>query len=292
MPSYKTHSIHGEIILPEIDKKVDINKEDLKTFCIGPDTFIATNPVIFKLQHVFNTKGFYLNLLNLIKRYKLQDNSEVIAFLYGHLCHFVLDVVTHPFIYYMTEGMEKKNVFDAHGLIEHYIDDYTMDKFNIAKGPYYHKLGISSRDLNKLINKVYDKAYRTKNISIQYNAGIIMTRLYDLALRRDKTQIFNTIVKVINLGDVSYHDDYDLVKPFLNLEHDIWLNPETGEEFTYSFDDLWKKACEMALETIDDVNRYIYQDKPLENRLILNDTSYNTGLPCNEGQSKTYIKKY
>ena len=32
MPSYKTHAIHGEEILPNIAIKTDINKEDLKTF--------------------------------------------------------------------------------------------------------------------------------------------------------------------------------------------------------------------------------------------------------------------
>ncbi len=292
MPSYKTHSIHGEVILPEIDKKTEIDKEDLKIFCLGPDTLIGTNPVIFKLQHVFNTKGFYLNLLKLIKRYNLQDNSEVMAFLYGQLSHFVLAVVTHPLIYYMTEGIPKEHVLDAHGLVEHNIDDYMMDTYNIPKGPYYHKLGIRDIRLYKLINKVYDKAYRANGLGLQYNAGIISIRLYDLALRRDKTQIFNTIAKAINLGEVKYHDNFDLVKPFLNLEHDIWQNPETGEEFRDSFDDLWKKACELALETIHDVNMYLYQDKPLNSSLILDNISYNTGLPCEIEQSKKYIKVY
>ena len=54
----------------------------------------------------------------------------------------------------------------------------------------------------------------------------------------------------------------------------------------------WLRASELLLETITDVNNYIYLDKPLTNRLILNNTSYLTGLPCELGQSKKYVKIY
>ena len=59
-----------------------------------------------------------------------------------------------------------------------------------------------------------------------------------------------------------------------------------------SFDDLWNKATELSLETINDVNNFLYKDRPFKNKIILGDLSYNTGLPCGEGQSLKYIKKY
>ena len=80
--------------------------------------------------------------------------------------------------------------------------------------------------------------------------------------------------------------------PYLNLDHKLWLNPETGEESYASFDNLWEKATEVALETIQDVNMYLYQDKVINNAIINNDTSFNTGLPCKEGQTKRFVKKY
>ena len=291
MPSYKTHSIHGEMILPEMNLMTDINKEDLKTFCIGPDTLMATNYTIFKRQHRENVRDYYLYLLDLIKKNKLQDNKETMAFLYGQLCHFVLDVITHPLIIYMTEGLPKEHLLDHHGLVEHYLDDYVMKKFNIPSGPYYHKLVNKEKKLLKVINELYEKVFQKKGVGLDYVTGIMAFRLYDLGARRDKTQIINAIIKGINLGDVSYHDNYDLARPFLNLDHEVWTNPETGEKYTDSFDDLWEKACEIALDIIEDVNMYLYHDRPLNNSLILDDISYNTALPCVLGQTKRFVKK-
>ena len=130
MPSYKTHAIHGEMILPNIISQTEINKEDLKAFCMGPDALIATDYHVFELQHAKDTRNYFKTLLKLIKKDKLQDNSEVMAFLYGQLDHFILDVIMHPLIYYMTEDMPKEHLMDPHGLVENYIDDYVMSKFN------------------------------------------------------------------------------------------------------------------------------------------------------------------
>ncbi len=290
MPSYKTHSIHGELILPEIDKKVDINKDDLKAFCSGPDALIATNSQIFYLQHRYNTKSFFLNLIHIIKERKLYENSEVMAFLYGHLAHYALDIVTHPLIYYMTEGIPKDHKLDYHGLVEHYLDDYVMQEFNIGNGACYHKVGIKDSELIKTVTEVYQRAYNAKSVGLQYSGGIAATRFYDSVLRR--CTLLDPIIALINLGDIKYHNDFELARPYLNLEHDVWFNPETGEKNTDSFLDLFNKAREVALDMIDDVNKFIYGDKPLENYFILNDISYNTGLPCDKGQTKTFIKSY
>ena len=95
MPSYKTHSIHGELVLNDIDKKVEIDRNDIRTFCFGFDTLIFSDYSLFKYQHRNNTKDYFETLLQLIKEKGLQDNSEVMAFIYGQLDHFVLDIVIH-----------------------------------------------------------------------------------------------------------------------------------------------------------------------------------------------------
>ena len=73
MPSYKTHAIHGEIILPKINTRIEINKEDLKSFCMGPDALIVTDYRLFELQHIKDTRDYFKTLLKLIKKEKLQD---------------------------------------------------------------------------------------------------------------------------------------------------------------------------------------------------------------------------
>ena len=291
MPSYKTHAIHGGIILPSMPLKTDIKKNDLKTFCMGPDALIATDYKIFELQHAKETRYYFKTLLKLIKKNKLQDNSEVMAFLYGQLDHFILDLIMHPLIYYMTADMPREHLIDPHGLVENMIDDYVMQKYDNGIN-YYQNVNISDRKLIKLINEAYKKVYNANNISIKYNIGIKLIGIYDSLIRRDKLLLAKYFMKLINLGDISYHKDYKQVLPYLNLNNDIWYNPETGEMHKESFDDLWEKASEVALETINDVNRYLYQDKNVRNSIIDDDISFNTGLPCEKGQKLKYLKKY
>ena len=292
MPSYKTHSIHGEMILPQIDIKTEISLEDLKLFCMGPDTLIVTDYKLFELQHMKDTRKYFKELIKLIKKNKLQDNGEVMAFLYGQLDHFILDLIMHPLIYYMTEEMPKVHLMDPHGLVENLIDDYVMWKFDRTDENYYRKLNISDRKLIKLINDAYKKVYHANNISLKYSFGMVLINIYDSLIRRDKAFLAKAIMKLINLGDISYHSDYKVALPYLNLDHEIWFDPETGEKHNESFDNLWNKACEVALETIQDVNMYLYQDKAISNPIIENDISFNTGQPCEKGQMKRFVKKY
>lgn len=287
MPSYKSHSTHGGIILPEIDKKIEIRQDDFKAFCMGPDALIATNSTIFNLQHKYNTSAFFITLINTIKENKLYDNSEAMSFLYGQLAHFALDIVTHPLIYYMTEGLPKEHLLNPHALLENYIDDYLNSKYQLNVETCYHKMMISDLRTLQIINEVYKKVYNARFLGPEYSGGIILTRLYDTCLRR--TRIFDPLAKAVNLGDIHYHNE---ASPYLNLEQDTWYNPETGEKSTASFDDLFEKACAVALELIHEVNEYIYCDRLLKNRLILDDISYNTGLPCNRGQTNQFVKRY
>ena len=292
MPSYKTHAIHGEMILPNINNRIEINKEDLKVFCMGPDALILTDYKLFELQHIRSTRKYFKTLIKLIKDNKLHDNSEAMAFLYVQLDHFILDMIMHPLIYYMTENLPKEHLMEPHGIVENLIDDYVVQKFDRNDEFYYHKVTISDRKLIKLVNDAYYKVYHSKNISFKYSMGMILINIYDSLIRRDKSFLAKSVMKLINFGDVSYHNDYKRVLPYLNLEHNLWLNPETGEESHASFDNLWEKASEVALETIQDVNMYLYQDKKLKNPIINNDTSFNTGLPCDKGQTKRFGKKY
>lgn len=292
MPSYRTHSIHGELILPEIDKRVVINKEELKSYCMGPDAMILTDYRTFHYQHANNTKDFFCALIKTIKDKKLFDNSEVMAFLYGQLDHFILDLVMHPLIYYITEDIPAEHKIKPHGLVELWIDDYITQKYNKAQMLYYRNLFIRNSELMQLINEVYSKVYGVNNESLNYSRGMFSITIFDTLIRSNAIGIVPLIIKTANIGDFTYKNNLDRVLPYLNLNHDVWYNPETSEECMDSFDDLWNKSIEISLETINDVNEYLYNDKQLKNEFILNDTSWNTGISCEKGQTLRYIKKY
>ena len=292
MPNFKTHSIHGELILPEIEKEIDISNEDIKSFCIGPDTLFLTDYKTFDYQHANKTKEYFTSMLKLIKDNKLYDNKEVIAFLYGQIDHFILDVIIHPLIYYMTENIESEHKIDPHSLIEMWTDEYVIKKYNKNNALYYHKLLINDVELLKMIDELYKKVYGVNYEGIKYSLGLLSVTMFDSLARRNLIGIVPPIIKMVNIGDFTYKNNDERVIPYLNSNKEIWYNPETGEEYKYSFDDLWKKSIEIALDTIDDVNKFIYKDKKLTTPFILENISYNTGLPCEKGQCLKYVKRY
>ncbi len=291
MPSYKSHSVHGEIVLSKMDNKLDIDNEDIKTFSFGPDSMIFTDHSTFSYQHHNDTKKFFLNLLELIKNKNLQNNPEVMAFLYGQINHFVLDSTLHPYIYFITEGIDSDTKFSPHCLVEMWIDDYIIDKYDKKDFSYYHKLGIKDKELNKLIDELYEKTYGKSNISLKYNLGIKSLVFFDTVVRRNAIGIVPIASRLLKSGDIVYSDSKKY-EPYLNNEKKEWRNPETGEKNNYSFDELWDKSILVSLDTINDVNNYLYNGKELTNELIMNNTSYNTGLDCEKGQTLKYVKKY
>ena len=292
MPNYKTHSIHGEIILNDMDKEIEIDSNDLKSFCMGPDALITTDYKIFDYQHANKVKEYFETMIKSFKENKLYHNPESMAFLYGQIDHYILDLITHPLIYYVTEDMEVKHKFKPHGLIENWIDDYIIKKYGKDKLLYYRKYFLSNKKLKESINKLYEKVYNSRHESLKYSLGIFNTSLYDLLVRKNMIGISPIIIKLGNMGNIMYKDNVDRVVPYLNLNNGTWRDPETGEKHKESFDDLWTKSIEVSLQTIEDINGYLYKDKPLHNSYISNDVSFNTGRPCSEGQHLTYVKQY
>ena len=291
MPSYKTHAIHGELILPEMDKRTEIKENDLKTFCFGPDSLIATDYKTFTYQHRQKVRLFFEAIMNVIKEKKLQDNSEVMAYLYGQLDHYIVDITCHPLIYYMTQELPKEHKMHPHGLIELWIDDYIMQKYGKKEMLYFHKWYLKDKELRRLIDKVYEDVFNMKNESSKYSIGITLINLLDSLARTNAIGIAPLVFKAANIGDLTYRGA-ERVLPYLNLEHEKWTIPYSGEEVTESFDDLWNKSIERSLETIHSVNGYLYDGKPLTEHYIITNSSYNTGLPCVEKEKFPFVKKY
>ena len=290
MPAYKTHSIHAELIRPKINSKIEINEEDMKMFAIGPDILLATDYKTFNYQHNHKVRDYFMNLLKIIKEDKLYNHREVMAYLYGQLDHYVLDVVVHPLIYYMTEKAPKRHLLDMHALLELGIDEYMMDRYGKELADYYKKNGIRTFELRRTINSLYKIVYGKENESKRYTLGIKSINILEKYIRR--SNIVSFLQEFLNVGSVVYSKNYNSVIGYLNLTHELINNPVTGEKFKDSFDDLWKKSFDIALQTFDDVNGFLYNDFSIHNALIRNDVSYNTSLPCSVPENFAFAKKY
>ena len=291
MPNYKTHSIHSELVLNNVKSRVNIRKDNLKKFAFGPDSLITTDYNLFDYQHSHNTRDYFETLLKIIKNNKYHDDSKVMSFLYGQLDHFALDLVMHPLIYYMTEDMTSKYMVKPHALIENWIDDYIMQKYNKKEENYYVNNSYMSEELKKTIDELYLKIYKRNKMSSKYIKGINNITGFD-KVRFSKSKFLRNIAERLKIGNIFYNRDYARVVKYLNLEKENITNPVTGELCNDSFEDLWNKSIDISSELIEDANDYIYKDKELNNYYIKNNISYNTGLPCAEDEKFKYVKRY
>ena len=277
--------------MSNIDKKADVNIEDVKKFAFGPDALMTTDYNMFIYQHSHNSGYFFDALIKRIKEKKLQDNPKVMAFVYGQLDHFILDSIMHPLIYYMTEKLPLRYKINPHALIEFWLDDYVMVKNNRKNYKYVIDSPYIDKDLANVINDSYTKIYKNNNAALKYDIGIFSIVQFD-TFRKSKSAWLKQLFKKLKIGDIFHEKKLSRVNKYLNLEHNPITHPMTGKKYYYSFDDLWNDSLALAAELITDVNDYLYRGKELNNYFIRNNISYNTGLPCREKESFRYVKKY
>ena len=154
MPSSLTHSYFAIDVYNKLDnvcKNKIKNLDYLKIFAQGPDLLYFFNSLtkgnikIRKLGsycHKHKTKDFFVNLVTNIKEDNLQNNSEVMSFLYGYISHFVLDSVVHPFVYYKTGIFDRcrKETYKyngLHGEMEYYLDVYMIFQKEKMEAKYF-----------------------------------------------------------------------------------------------------------------------------------------------------------
>ena len=287
MPTYKTHSIHIDKSSDYIDSRIELDKEDLKVFSFGPDVFALTDSNTFNTQHNKDSRYFFECLLNNIKTEKALDNKELIGFLYGELSHFIVDATFHPYIYYLTENMKSTGIINPHLQMELLLDSYFMKKYGVSSKDYYSKTGIRDLKAREVIDRVYSYIFNCLKASSKFDIGLNAILLFENAVRSNKT--LATICSFI--GDFEYHDK-DVYSPFLNANRSGWLDPITGEEHEESINELWNQSVGNFIEAVDDVNRFLYDDKPLKNRFITNNLSYDTAQHCDVPKKLIYTKRY
>jgi hypothetical protein len=288
MPSYKTHAIHITKCNDYIDKRIDLDLDDLKAFSFGPDSLVFTDPIVFNTQHNKDPEYFFLYLMNAIKNEHQLDNPELISFLYGQLSHYVLDYSFHPYVYYLTRNLKLNKIIDPHLQLEFWIDNYIMDKYGIHNKGFITDVRIDEKKSREIIDDVYFKVFKCLFASGKYDIGINALTSFENKVRfNDK---FPRSAEFI--GDLTYEKRQKIFEWFLNRERKTWLHPINGEKHNESFHELWNNAVALYIETIEDVNRYLYDGKPLHNKLLESNSSYDTALECNRPKKLIYAKKY
>ncbi len=319
MPSSMTHTYFGLDVMKKISNncqdKISEKIEYYKLFCQGSDPFMFYHFLIGKKakygmeiqkkMHHSNTKNFFIYTIELIQKNHYVNCPEVMAYLYGYICHYFLDLYTHPFIYYKSGIFKKndKNTYRYNGIhqkIEYNIDLYMIKQREMIK-PYQYRVyqnifnvNYFPLELTKIINDSIGHCYHYSNISNTYLSSIRYMKLFFKYINYDlygiKLKLYQLIDKVtpksiINLEELSYHHNFEDDLSYLNLDHLSWNYPWSQSEiFTYSFFDLYEIALNKSVETIQSVTKMLENDK-LDYKLLDNlfqNLDFATGRPCGE----------
>ena len=320
MPSTVTHAFFSkdvyDILTPEIKRNLNTNR--FKMFSQSMDSCKFYNIVSLfpgkKIRdfsdefHDNKTQELFINILNFMKDNSIND-VDTFSFLFGLICHYVLDSTLHPYIFYKTGVLKKGNPStykynSLHHFMENFIDNDMISRrlnvnpytFNISE--YVFDLSNFSSDLNNTINYAFFNTFGIKDMSIIYYKSLKQMNFFIRIFRMDKYGMKKNIYKFIDsftpkscfrLEAISYHnsliDKYD----YLNKSHKTWRFPTDYEIVSNeSFVDLYlksiKKAKILMCASFDFLN-----GKDIDLEKIFDNISYNTGINCNLKKELKYF---
>lgn len=283
MPGLLTHQMFGERILALLGEDTFQTEDERDAFLLGnqgPDPFFYTfycpyGSTLRKLSrrmHRRNCVRAFDGMRTLASH--MQDGARDIAdaYLYGFVCHYVLDSVCHPYVYsleYLLMNSGVPGLEDAptqiHAQIETDLDCMMLwrDKGETIETyrPYLEVSKGSPRVLaviDRLIRFVAAGTYQTKIPANSYRMAIRNMRRCNRFIysptgrKRDAIGKAERLVRPHSFAQAMSHRttvrdtcDYD------NRNHLPWTNPFTGEVSTESFLDLFEKCESLSLDAIE-----------------------------------------
>lgn len=323
MPSIITHHMFSKELLNNLSKeelsKIDNKLDIYHTFAQSHDylfyyKFGKNRKAINKLGHKAhhsNTQEYLINIIKEIKNNHEENNSELIAYLYGSITHYVLDTTCHPYIFYKTGYYRKKEketrkYFGGHNQIEKDLDaiyykKYTNKEYNLCNvsKEIIGKPKLSNKLINTM-NKVYKETYNKDNIGIYYQKGVDNARVIYNIVINDRLGIKKSFYKLLDLiinknkRYISTYSTY-IKKPnldYLNIKHKEWNNPSNPDiKSTKSFEDLFNESINKSIKIIKEVNKVLYENKPIKELLkYIPNLDYSTGLPIEESKQLRHFE--
>lgn len=314
MPATVTHAFFSIDVWNKLDKKNQLLGEEyltqLKMFSQSMDSMMFYNIESLKKGkmmrgfqyyfHTTDTQKFFTQLCQYIKEHQLSRNSEVLAFLYGFICHYVLDSTTHPYIIYKSGVMDKKKektyrYNQVHAYMETFLDCEVI-RMKTNKNPYQFRLDQFcfdtkpfSLELGQLIDSVFFDVFKLDNMSKIYFQSLKQMKGFLRRYRYDPFGIKMFGYRIIDLFTsrsafkfkaLSYHYPNQDRDYFLNYSHTIWHNPVEPKFSSHaSFFDLYDQAVKEACSIIRQVNLYL-SGKNVSLEHIFKNKSYLSGLNC------------
>lgn len=315
MPATYTHHAFAKdvykIINPNIQDKLKDSKDIFEIFSKSFDILFFINGKLGHHAHYNNVNLYFKNIINYIKENNLTNNSETLAYIYGSICHYVLDSTAHPYIFYKTgqykQTKETAKYKGKHSYIEYMIDAIMYNekepkpiyRANLKK-ELFSKITFT-KELEETINYAFLETFNTKNVAKLFKRGYknyklilkhIMTSRFGIKKVFYKILDFTKIYKKYEVSNMCYHIkklDYST----LNLDHQQWFYPVSKEiNYHYSFYDLYDIALEKAKTIINTLDSALNSNEEELNKTIkeIGNLGYSTGIDCDKKLKMQYFE--
>ena len=307
------HSRLSEEVTKEL--KDDLNQGLVYLGAQGPDplyyNFFRKTAKDFRFyadrMHDTNTRLLFKNMISYVKSHLTKDTY---SFLVGFICHYALDVSIHPYVYHNV-GVYNKKLPSTHsyrGL--HLKFERSIDAALIMK-----EQGIPSRKMKLakdyfIVEEVPTEVANIIGYALKQTYGKTEgNEMYSLAVqimhknvRRIITDRFGIKKQLLRIMDLFYNkdlffrdlsffnhlEDYD----YLNETKTTWYHPVTNEPLDYSVEEIFENARVFALDMINRLRPYLYENKKVDLETIFTNLSFNSGLDCDLHKKMKYFNIY
>lgn len=280
----------------------------------GPDPIYFCLRYQKEAMHLANDlhhKEINAFLMALTEYIKHNQTSELKAFYLGFISHYVLDVVIHPYIYHFTGEYhpEMKETYLYRGLhlsFERGVDmDYIHHRYQMEPEKFHKKhrilkLNRTPKIIEDMMQTLIHRIYHHEKGGLYYKIG---HHTMHLILRYgivDRSGIKRLILKGID----QFHPTSPLIlssypyrrRPYLydylNLNHQVWKHPVTGESSKRSVLELYDEALNKSQKMMDQLLLYIEGKQDVDLEKLFENRSFNTGIDVSIPHKMVYFNPY
>lgn len=241
--------------------------------------------------HDTHINEFYSVAKEMIHEFEGKQKEIALAYIAGHLCHWALDSLAHPYIFHKTGLIEGDTRYD-HYRMEAMIDTLVVKQVkneNFSRIPSYKFVELDEMErivIAKIYQRIILKVLQQRIELRKIHQAIVETYQMNRVLW-DRRGLKAKVIKLVEqwvLKDPWVFSSHfviptvDLKRDILNLKHTSWTHPcDDSLIYTTSFMDLFKQSLMRASQALQYLEADLEQGQPSLEEFIDN-RNYSTGL--------------
>lgn len=280
--------------------------------CQGPDPFYLYHRMPWQSKKDFKEVLHYGDVLhkehiNETFRMLLEESRESmnhldIAYVMGFMCHWALDSVAHPYIFYETDSLTE-DIGNLHQLFETYIDKGVLiiNKLDVTDFQTYKLLKHPEETAQRVFDLLAPIFKKLDNLDLQYCQVAESIRdfhndqklFYDPSGRKIKwVGLLENAVGMPGMGTgMMVPQEYDYEMDAMNFRKREWIHPcDITLKSTESFEDLLKKGINSSLVLMSMYEDYL-KDRISADEILdyIGNRTFDTGME--PGTPMKYFRK-